>query len=91
MQAAASGDKPPAADEDDGTIAGSFGVFIATGEFDFTPQLNIDQSSSSEIPLDVHGELTGIAIEVPDAPAKKSGATASSVSITTVTVGQPQQ
>ncbi|MGA2249628.1 hypothetical protein [Terracidiphilus sp.] len=92
LQAQASADPAPANEEDgNGTISGSFGVFIETGDFDFAPHVSIDESASSEIPIDVHGELTGIALEVPDAPAKKSGATASSVSIPTVTVGPPQQ
>jgi hypothetical protein len=93
LQAAASTDSAPAADQDegDGTIAGSLGVFITTGDFDFRPQLNIDQFAYSETPLDVHGELTGIAFEVQDPPAKKSNAASPTVSISNVTVGPSQQ
>ena len=92
LQAQASADPAPANEEDgNGTISGSFGVFIETGDFDFAPHVSIDESASSEIPIDVHGELTGIALEVPDAPAKKSSAASSTTSIPTVTVGPPQQ
>jgi hypothetical protein len=92
LQAQASADSAPTSEEDgNGTLAGSFGVFLETGDFDFTPQIHIDDSDTSEIPLDVHGELTGIALEVSDPPAKKSTAASSTTPIPTVTVGPPQQ
>ena len=92
LQAQASAEPAPPAEDDDGngSLAGNLGVFVETGDFDFAPHVQIDESASSEIPLDVHGELAGIAIEVQDPPAKKSN-TASSPTSIQITAAPPQQ
>jgi hypothetical protein len=93
LQAQASAEPAPPAEDDDGngSLAGNFGVFLETGNFDFAPRVQINESASSEVPIDVHGELAGISLEVPDPPAKKSNAVSSPVSIPTVIVNPPQQ
>lgn len=74
LQASASTDSIPASDQDNSELVITGGSFFSPGDFD-SPS-SFKQDGAAEIPLDVHGELTGVTISVPDPSAKKENASA---------------
>jgi hypothetical protein len=73
LQASASTDSMlPAYDQDNSELVITGGNFFSSGDSDFPS--NFRQDGAAEIPLDVHGELTGVTISVPDPSVKKDTA-----------------
>ena len=90
--------QPPSSSDGDETgvvMTGGGGFFAAVGdlmssqlESDFA--LKFQQYAAAEIPLDVHGEVTGIVIEAPDQLAPKTNTASASASVPTVIAEPPQ-